>query len=199
MTQNGQPAQATQLAANLAAHLRDDGLPPPGLTMTTTWNNVQKKFACGVLCFKNVDQNFMIERVPCWCLHGVQSQGRHYFITFVTMKQFYTCELFWWCTACLEYLSHNCFRVQPPQSLPRLAWDLQPFLSCAVAQRLSCLATQIGPVLPVPFPQLQAILFRALAAPDLRSGHRLVLVRKHPLGVLLLDMPLKHCDLQHLP
>ena len=40
VTQTAQPAQATQLAANLAAHLRDDGVPPPGLTMTTTWNNV---------------------------------------------------------------------------------------------------------------------------------------------------------------
>ena len=30
----------------------------------------------------------------------------------LSMKQFYTWELFWWCTACLEYLSHNCFRLE---------------------------------------------------------------------------------------
>ena len=28
------------------------------------------------------------------------------------MKQFYTWELFWWCTAFLENLSHNCFRLE---------------------------------------------------------------------------------------
>ena len=47
-----------------------------------------KAFARSVLCFKNVDQDLVVERVPCWCLHGVQPQGRHCFVALVTMKQF---------------------------------------------------------------------------------------------------------------
>ena len=67
----GQWAQATQLAANLAAHLRDDGVPPPGRTMATTWNSVplhtierKEKRSPAASCLKIVDQNLVVERVP---------------------------------------------------------------------------------------------------------------------------------------
>ena len=79
VTQKGQPVHATRLDANLAVHLREDGVSPPTRTVLMTWNSVRIPLTRFVL---------LLGRLP-W----VNTQREHGVVASVTVTQLDSSDL----------------------------------------------------------------------------------------------------------